>query len=61
MRGPADGGHTALFELICYDCGDDPGLAYCEAPSWLQRLRGPRTMAAAWTAYERHLGLGLTG
>jgi hypothetical protein len=57
----SDGGHPALFELICYDCGDDPGLAYCEVPSGLQWLRGPRPIAAAWAAYERHLGVGLTG
>jgi hypothetical protein len=61
MQGPADGSHPALFELICYDCGDDPGLAYCEVPSRLQWLRGPRPIEAAWAAYERHLGLGLTG
>jgi hypothetical protein len=43
------------------NCGDDPGLAYCEIPSGLQWLRGPRPIAAAWAAYERHLGVGLTG
>ena len=59
--GPAGNGHTALFELICYDCGDDLGLDYSEVIPRLQQLRGPRTMAAAWSAYERHLGLGLTG
>ena len=61
LQCPADGGHAALFELICYDCNDDPGLAYGEVPSRLQGLRGPRPVAAAWAAYERHLGLGLTG
>jgi hypothetical protein len=61
MQCPADGGHPALFELICYDCGDDPGQAYGEIPPRLQRLRGPRPIAIAWAAYERHLGLGLTG
>lgn len=61
LRTGADGRHPGLFELICYDCGDDPGLAYGEIPSRLQWLRGPRPMAAAWAAYERHLGLGLTG
>jgi hypothetical protein len=58
---PTGNGHTALFELICYDCGDDLGLDYSEVIPRLQRLRGPRTIAAAWLAYERHLGLGLTG
>jgi hypothetical protein len=46
-----------VFELICYDCGDDPGLDYQEVPSRLQQLRGPHTMETAWTAYERHIGL----
>jgi len=55
--GPAEGGRSAVFELICYDCGDDPGLDYWEVPSRLQWLRGPRTMEAAWAAYERHLGV----
>jgi hypothetical protein len=56
--GRADGGNTALFDLICYDCGDDPGLDYSHVPSRLQWLRGPRTMKDALAAYERHLGLG---
>ncbi len=46
-----------MFELICYDCGDDPALDYQEVPSRLRQLRGPRTMETAWTAYERHIGL----
>ncbi len=57
-QGRADGGNTALFDLICYDCGDDPGLDYSHVPSRLQWLRGPRTMKDALAAYERHLGLG---
>jgi hypothetical protein len=61
MQWPTEGDHPALFELICYDCGDDPGLAYGEIAPRLQWLRGPRPMATAWAAYERHLGLGLTG
>ena len=57
MQARAEGGHAALFELICYDCGDDPGLDYSHVPSWLQWLRGPRTMKDGLAAYERHLGL----
>jgi len=52
-----DGGDAAAFELICYDCGDDPCLDFSEIPSRLQLLRGPRTMEAAWAAFEKHLGL----
>jgi hypothetical protein len=29
----------------------------CDVPSQFQRLRGRRMMAAAWAAYEKHLGL----
>ena len=55
--GRAEGSHAAEFELICFDCGDNPGLDYSQVSPWLQRIRGPRTMETAWTAYERHLGL----
>ena len=55
--GRAEGSHAGEFELICFDCGDDPGLDYSEASPRLQRIRGPRTMETAWTAYESHLGL----
>ena len=55
--GRAEGSHAAEFELICFDCGDDPGLDYSQVSPGLQRIRGPRTMETAWTAYERHLGL----
>ena len=53
----AEGSHAAEFELICFDCGDNPGLDYSQVSPGLQRIRGPRTMETAWTAYERHLGL----
>ena len=49
--------HAAQFELICFDCGDNPGLDYSQVSPRLQQIRGPRTMETAWTAYERHLGL----
>ena len=26
VEGRAEGGYTDVFELICRDCGDDPGL-----------------------------------
>ena len=56
-HGQAEGSHAAEFELICFDCGDNPGLGYSQVSPRLQRIRGPRTMETAWTAYERHLGL----
>jgi hypothetical protein len=45
--------HTA--ELICCDCGDDPGLDYCEVAPELQRIRGPCPGAAGVAAYQKHL------
>ena len=56
-HGKAEGGHATVFELICFDCGDNPGLDYSQVSPRLQQIRGPRTMETAWTAYERHLGL----
>ncbi len=56
-HGQAEGSHVAEFELICFDCGDNPSLDYSQVPARLQQIRGPRTMETAWTAYERHLGL----
>ena len=54
--GRFDGGYTGLFELICPGCGDHPYLDYSEIPPRLQWLRGPRTLAAALVAYDKHLG-----
>ena len=48
--GRAEGSHAAEFELICFDCGDNPGLDYFQVSPRLQRIRGPRTMETAWTA-----------
>ncbi len=55
--GRAESGHVTVFELICFDCGDNPCLDYSEVSPRLKRIRGPRTMETAWTAYEKHLGL----
>ena len=55
MRGQPEGGYTDMFEIICRDCGDDPGLDYREISPELQRIRGPYTMAAGATAYVKHV------
>jgi hypothetical protein len=57
VDGRAQGGYTDAFEVICPDCGDDPGLDYSEVTTRLQWLRGPRTLEAGLAEYERHLGL----
>jgi hypothetical protein len=46
-----------MFELICYDCGDDPGLDYREVSPEFQRMRGPYLIAEGITAYREHVGL----
>jgi hypothetical protein len=56
VDGWAQGGYTDVFEVICPDCGDDPGLDYSEVSTRLRRLRGPRTLQAGLAASERHLG-----
>jgi hypothetical protein len=55
VEGRAEGGYRDLFELICPSCGDHPYLDYSQVSPRLQRLRGPRTLAAGLAAYEEHL------
>jgi hypothetical protein len=54
VEGRAEGGYTEVFELICCDCGDDPGLDYREVTPRLQLVRGPYPIAAGIAAYEQH-------
>ena len=56
VDGRFEGGYTGLFELICPGCGDHPYLDYSEISPRLQWLRGPRLLAAALAAYDKHLG-----
>ena len=55
----ADGGEACPgsdeFEIICCDCGDDPGLDYSEVSPELQRLRGPYPIRAGFAAYVKHV------
>ncbi len=57
VDGRIDGGYNGVYELICPDCGDDPGLDYLEVAPWLQWLRGPHTLEEGLAAYHEHLGL----
>jgi hypothetical protein len=57
VNGQAEGGYTDMFEVVCPDCGDHPGLDYSEVTTRLQWLRGPRPLEAGLAEYERHLGL----
>jgi hypothetical protein len=49
-----EGGYTDEFEIVCCDCGDDPGLDYREVSPALQRIRGPYPIASGITAYVQH-------
>lgn len=55
LKGLPVGGYTNLFEIICYDCGDNPDLDYREVSAVLQRIRGPYTMTAGVAAYVKHV------
>lgn len=53
----ADGSDAGMFEIICCDCGDDPGLDYRDVPPRLQLIRGPYPLRDGVTAYNEHLSL----
>jgi hypothetical protein len=55
IEGRPEGGYTDLYEIVCCDCGDHPGLDYSEVSPALQRVRGPYPIAAGITAYVMHL------
>jgi len=50
VEGRPEGGYTEEWEIICCDCGDDPGLDYREVIPALQRIRGPYPIAVGITA-----------
>jgi len=55
VAGRPEGGYTSTFEIICCDCGDNPGLDYRDVSPELQRLRGPYWLTAGVARYEAHL------
>ena len=55
VEGWPEGGYTDVYELVCCDCGDPPGLDYREVPAELQRIRGPYRFAEGVAAYQRHI------
>jgi len=50
---PVDGG-TALFELVCRWCGDDPTRGHRQVSAELQRIRGPYPLSEGIEAFIRH-------
>ena len=57
VDGRPEGPYTDAFEIICCDCGEDPGLECFEVSRRLQLIRGPYPIAAGIAAYETHLTL----
>ena len=57
VDGRPEGGYTDVYEIVCCDCGDHPGLAYREVSPRLQLVRGLDPIAADVAAYEQHLRL----
>ena len=57
VDGRAEGPYSDAFEIICCECGDDPGLEYAEVSPRYQLIRGPYPIKAGIAAYETHLGL----
>ena len=57
IPAPREQRHARDPWLICPSCGDHPYLAYSEVSSRLQRIRGPYSLEAGLTAYEKHRGL----
>jgi hypothetical protein len=55
VDGQPQGGYTDAFELICCDCGDDPGLDYRDVSLRLRQIRGPYPIAAGIAAYDEHV------
>jgi len=53
--GQPEDGYTSAFEIICRDCGDDPGWDYHDVPHRLRRIRGPYQIEAGVTQYQAHL------
>jgi hypothetical protein len=52
--GTMEGGYTDAYELICCECGDDPGLDYRDISPKLRHIRGPYKIAIGVAAYEQH-------
>ena len=54
VEGRPEGSYTDSYELICWDCGDDPDLDYRDIASVFQRIRGPYRLSAGIEAYRQH-------
>jgi anti-anti-sigma factor len=48
------GSGTRTFEIICRQCGDDPGLDYRQLSPGLRQIRGPYLLKAGIEAFLEH-------
>ena len=51
---PGGNTSTTTFEIICRQCGDDPGLDYREISPELRQIRGPYLLRAGTEAFLEH-------
>ena len=51
---PGGNTRTSTFEIICCECGDDPGLDYREISPGLRQIRGPYLLRAGIEAFVEH-------
>jgi len=51
---PGGNTSTSTFEIICRQCGDDPGLDYREISPELRQIRGPYLLRAGIEAFLEH-------
>ncbi len=49
--------HPDALEIICSECGDDPGRGSCQVAPELRRVRGPYPIRTDMAAYRVHLSL----
>jgi hypothetical protein len=62
VAGEPEGGYADAYEIICCECGDQPGLDYGDVSAELQRIRGPYSLIAAGVAaYAKHVKLHRAG
>ena len=56
-KGRPAGGYTDVLEIICPECGNDPGRDYREVAPKLQLVRGAYPITNGAGACEKHLEL----
>jgi hypothetical protein len=55
VGGQITGGHTSVYELICFECGDNSYLDCSQQSSRPQKLRRPYTISGRLAPSGQHL------